>query len=374
MPKKRKGKQRESIQKEGSCRGKMKRSSEERHPGEKNVDGELGRRKKQKNKKHEEECKKTEDTEGKKKMKRKSIESNEVSPVKRKKGPGNKETVFLNDENDSCLKKEGADGGEQLKRKRKRKNNPKKNKYAHLAINRKVSQTDEEEQREAQTVEISRESKAKLRKKKRLQKGDQMKSESGEPDEGGGGEIDGISNAEGKKKKSKVKKKRKLLKNGSLNSDNLNSEAKDTEPKSTKQRGVKQRDPDSDEDTTDDQGLEDVHDEEEEEESFEMPKLPFNQDELKKRLCGKVDEETKVKESKPQTLRERMEARLNSGRFRFLNEQLYTIPGDQAFEMFADDPNAFDVYHKGYQSQVSKWPQNPVDLMINYIKKQSVSS
>jgi len=37
--------------------------------------------------------------------------------------------------------------------------------------------------------------------------------------------------------------------------------------------------------------------------------------------------------------------------------------------MFSKDKDAFVIYHKGYQTQVSKWPVNPVDKMVDYIKK-----
>ncbi|ELU01616.1 hypothetical protein CAPTEDRAFT_5896 [Capitella teleta] len=65
-----------------------------------------------------------------------------------------------------------------------------------------------------------------------------------------------------------------------------------------------------------------------------------------------------------------MKKRLSAGSFRYLNEQLYTIPGNEAFDLFVDDPQSFELYHHGYQSQVSKWPLNPVDLMIEYLRKK----
>ena len=38
--------------------------------------------------------------------------------------------------------------------------------------------------------------------------------------------------------------------------------------------------------------------------------------------------------------------------------------------MMQEDDSAFEVYHQGFQQQVNKWPQNPVDGMISYIKKR----
>lgn len=66
-------------------------------------------------------------------------------------------------------------------------------------------------------------------------------------------------------------------------------------------------------------------------------------------------------------LKERMMNKLTSARFRFVNEQLYNSTGTEAAEMFAQDKDAFTIYHAGFQCQVSKWPTNPVDRMIAYV-------
>ena len=66
-------------------------------------------------------------------------------------------------------------------------------------------------------------------------------------------------------------------------------------------------------------------------------------------------------------LKERMLNRLAGARFRFINEELYRLTGSEAADMFARNEDAFMVYHAGFQSQVSKWPTNPVDKMIDYI-------
>lgn len=70
------------------------------------------------------------------------------------------------------------------------------------------------------------------------------------------------------------------------------------------------------------------------------------------------------------SLKERMMNRLTSARFRFINEQMYHSTGSEAADMFACDKDAFTVYHAGFQSQVSKWPTNPVDKMIDYISSR----
>jgi len=75
--------------------------------------------------------------------------------------------------------------------------------------------------------------------------------------------------------------------------------------------------------------------------------------------------------SKFSDLQEKMRQKLEGSRFRWLNEQLYTITGNKALELFDEDPNLFDVYHQGFRHQVTKWPKNPVDIFINYIKSNS---
>ncbi|KAM9801177.1 uncharacterized protein rrp8 [Neosynchiropus ocellatus] len=72
-------------------------------------------------------------------------------------------------------------------------------------------------------------------------------------------------------------------------------------------------------------------------------------------------------------LRSRMEQRLDSARFRYINEVLYSTSSGAAKRMFQQDPEAFWVYHRGYTAQVGKWPVNPVDPIIAYIRKRSAS-
>ena len=72
------------------------------------------------------------------------------------------------------------------------------------------------------------------------------------------------------------------------------------------------------------------------------------------------------------SLRERMEEKLQAARFRYINEQLYTRSGSEAVTLFRDDPEAFDVYHRGFAFQVAKWPVNPVDRVIQYISEKYV--
>ncbi|CAJ0602697.1 unnamed protein product [Cylicocyclus nassatus] len=62
--------------------------------------------------------------------------------------------------------------------------------------------------------------------------------------------------------------------------------------------------------------------------------------------------------------------KLESGRFRFLNEQLYTMSGSEALDYFREDPDAFRCYHSGFAEQVKKWPTHPLDVIIRWLKVQ----
>ena len=41
--------------------------------------------------------------------------------------------------------------------------------------------------------------------------------------------------------------------------------------------------------------------------------------------------------------------------------------------MILSDQDAFRAYHDGFQQQVTKWPLNPLDVIIDYIKKRPAS-
>ncbi|XP_056139136.1 ribosomal RNA-processing protein 8 [Lampris incognitus] len=86
--------------------------------------------------------------------------------------------------------------------------------------------------------------------------------------------------------------------------------------------------------------------------------------------------EQEVKEAivdRSATLRARMEQRLEAARFRYINELLYTTSSGEAKRMFKQDPQAFGIYHKGYTAQVQRWPANPVDAIIAYIRRKPAS-
>ena len=66
-------------------------------------------------------------------------------------------------------------------------------------------------------------------------------------------------------------------------------------------------------------------------------------------------------------LHTKMSSKIDGARFRWINEQLYTRTGSEAKEMFDEDPYLFDAYHKGYVTQMSKWPSNPLDRIVDYV-------
>ncbi|GAA6232683.1 ribosomal RNA-processing protein 8 isoform X1 [Lates japonicus] len=84
-------------------------------------------------------------------------------------------------------------------------------------------------------------------------------------------------------------------------------------------------------------------------------------------------EEEEVKLDRSASLRSRMEQRLESARFRYINEVLYSTSSGEAKRMFRQDPQAFWIYHRGYTAQVQRWPANPVDAIISYIQQKPSS-
>ncbi|XP_053872085.1 ribosomal RNA-processing protein 8 isoform X2 [Malaclemys terrapin pileata] len=72
-------------------------------------------------------------------------------------------------------------------------------------------------------------------------------------------------------------------------------------------------------------------------------------------------------------LRARMEERLQSARFRYINQQLYTSSSQEAARLFQHDPAAFAIYHRGFARQVGRWPENPVHRIIQYLRGRPAS-
>lgn len=72
--------------------------------------------------------------------------------------------------------------------------------------------------------------------------------------------------------------------------------------------------------------------------------------------------------SKYNKFQQKIKDKLKGAQFRWINEKLYTCKSSDAVDMFSTDPKLFDVYHDGFTSQVQQWPQNPVDVISNFIK------
>eukprot|EP00026_Physarum_polycephalum_P007216 Phypoly_transcript_07273.p1 GENE.Phypoly_transcript_07273~~Phypoly_transcript_07273.p1 ORF type:complete len:521 (+),score=129.26 Phypoly_transcript_07273:29-1564(+) len=68
-------------------------------------------------------------------------------------------------------------------------------------------------------------------------------------------------------------------------------------------------------------------------------------------------------------LQKNVEEKLKSSQFRYINEQLYTMTGQEAKEMYEKNPELPIVYHMGYRRQVAQWPLNPLTLIIERIKE-----
>jgi ribosomal RNA-processing protein 8 len=60
--------------------------------------------------------------------------------------------------------------------------------------------------------------------------------------------------------------------------------------------------------------------------------------------------------------------KLEGAKFRMINETLYTSRGEESFETFQSDPKLFDIYHEGFREQASHWPDNPLTIIINWLK------
>ncbi|RCK55047.1 hypothetical protein Cantr_04361 [Candida viswanathii] len=70
-------------------------------------------------------------------------------------------------------------------------------------------------------------------------------------------------------------------------------------------------------------------------------------------------------------LQQKMMAKLSGSRFRWINEQLYTISSEDALKLIKDTPSLFDEYHQGFAQQVASWPENPVDVFVDQIRTRA---
>ena len=80
-----------------------------------------------------------------------------------------------------------------------------------------------------------------------------------------------------------------------------------------------------------------------------------------------------TKSAKKMSVQERLESQLAGGRFRFINELLYTRPSAEAVELFAAEPELYEVYHEGFRTMSARWPQNPVITIAEWLREQPAS-
>ncbi|GAA5983205.1 hypothetical protein JCM10908_000195 [Rhodotorula pacifica] len=71
---------------------------------------------------------------------------------------------------------------------------------------------------------------------------------------------------------------------------------------------------------------------------------------------------TSTGSTKKGSVQDKLRAQLAGGKFRMLNEQLYTTSGDDAHRLMKED-GAFDDYHIGFRSQAATWPVHPLALI-----------
>ncbi|GAA5921732.1 hypothetical protein JCM3775_001788 [Rhodotorula graminis] len=71
---------------------------------------------------------------------------------------------------------------------------------------------------------------------------------------------------------------------------------------------------------------------------------------------------TATNAGKSGSMQDKLRAQLAGGKFRMLNEQLYTTSGDEAYSLMQDE-GAFDDYHIGFRSQAATWPVHPLALI-----------
>ncbi|KRY27413.1 Ribosomal RNA-processing protein 8, partial [Trichinella spiralis] len=76
------------------------------------------------------------------------------------------------------------------------------------------------------------------------------------------------------------------------------------------------------------------------------------------------------KQQRKLDLKTRLCSKLQGSYFRWINEMLYTSSSEEVAKLFSEDPHSFAKYHEGYELQVSKWPVNPLDMLVNWFQKK----
>lgn len=92
--------------------------------------------------------------------------------------------------------------------------------------------------------------------------------------------------------------------------------------------------------------------------------------ELEQAKKEKGDAKSKTFPKALSSLQQSMRSKLDSAKFRMLNETMYTSTGAEAKAMLDESPELFATYHAGYTRQVKRWPRNPLDDVIGYLRTQ----
>jgi len=79
----------------------------------------------------------------------------------------------------------------------------------------------------------------------------------------------------------------------------------------------------------------------------------------------------KISEESKSSICDKLFSHMITSRFRYLNEKLYTTTSTEAQKLFQQDPQSFHAYHQGYSSSMTRWPDQPLDEIISYIRKRS---
>ncbi|WBY56839.1 ribosomal RNA-processing protein 8 [Plasmodium yoelii yoelii] len=80
-------------------------------------------------------------------------------------------------------------------------------------------------------------------------------------------------------------------------------------------------------------------------------------------------EKNKQKYKKKKKIEGTPEDIANASLFRYINEYMYTNSSEIVKKKLSETKNIFNIYHSGYNKQKKKWPKNPVDIIIKYLKK-----
>ena len=75
------------------------------------------------------------------------------------------------------------------------------------------------------------------------------------------------------------------------------------------------------------------------------------------------------KTSSTAEMNKRIETGMKGSKFRWINEQLYTTQSKDSFKLLKNNKSIFTDYHEGYSQMVAKWPKNPLDSIIQELKK-----